>query len=97
MVRLNNGEEFPPSGIHLRRTVKEREAIIGLPFPANRVTFDPIVLPDYDPNIFYIVSTIVFDSCPDRVDLIVPDTSHPNTTFDLGGKIVSVPTFKVRI
>ena len=96
-VRLNNGKDYPPSGIIVRREIEDREAIIGLPFPANRVEYGEVVLPDYDPNIFYIVSTIVFEACPSRKDLIVPDTTHEKTIRDLGGRIISVPTFKVRI
>lgn len=95
-VTLNNGVEYPPSGMVIRREILKRDPIIGAPFPANRVIYGDIVLPDYDEDTYYIVSTIVFDACPDRTDLIVPDTSHEKTIRSLDGRIISVPAFKVR-
>lgn len=89
VVRLNDGREFPPSGILPR---------VGQVFsPAGDdffiCTWGQVVgLPDPEPNKLLIVSAMVQAAVSGRVDLVAPATGHPEARRE-NGHIVSVPGF----
>lgn len=47
-------------------------------------------LPDPAPEVFYVVSLLVQQACPDRADLLRPDTGPQNAVRDASGCIVGV-------
>lgn len=49
-------------------------------------------MPPVAQNTVYIVSTMVFDACPERTDLVVPD-SGPTAIRDERGQIAAVVRF----
>lgn len=50
-------------------------------------------LPNPTDGVYYIVSTIVKNACPNRNDLVVPATAHKDCVRNDKGHIVSVPCF----
>ena len=62
-----------PSGDYVRALTKEQviDVIDGCRIVTNMYG-EVSDLPEYDPNIYYIVSSSVAASCPGRIDLIVP-------------------------
>ena len=76
---------FPASGKLIRLSQKNEIAgdINGI--PTIKVVFgEPKGLPEYNPDIVYIVSAFVKSALPDRVDLVVP--SDP--VRDPNGRII---------
>jgi hypothetical protein len=55
-------------------------------------------LPDPEPNVFLIVSRMVFLACPDRTDLLAPDTlgDADRIEADAGGRKQVVPGLLAR-
>ncbi|MCY4128087.1 MAG: hypothetical protein OXG15_02465 [Gammaproteobacteria bacterium] len=65
------GNEFP-SRASIRTHVLGTTVIDGHPVEINRVAYGDVEgLPDPQRDTFYIVSRIVAEACPDRVDLLV--------------------------
>lgn len=66
--------------------------------PITKTTFGAVEnLPDSEagseiaePKVYYIVSLLVQQACPDRVDLLRPDTGPQNVVRDAAGQIVGV-------
>lgn len=91
VVRLNNGEEFAPSGIVARVSSSYREVNTGM----YRVEFGEIVgLPEPKDGTLYIVSGVVA-SATNRTDVVSPATGHPDA-IRKDGQIYSVPGFIVK-
>ena len=91
VVRLNNGTEFPPSGIVCRVFSAYEETEPGF----FRVKFGEVIgLPDPKPETRYIVSGMILSALPERKDLIAPATGHPDCVRK-EGQIYSVPGFIV--
>ena len=72
-VNIVDGMTIPASGQQIRLAVTTRP---GLPIdgvPTSTTVFgDPVGLPDYQNETFYIVSQLVKSACPGRTDLLVP-------------------------
>lgn len=94
-IRLNNGTEYPPSGICCRV-----EMIHSIPDEHGIMTaeYGPVIdLPDPEPDVIYIVSAIVAIASrrlfpDDKLDLVSPATGHPDC-IRWNGQVVSVPGF----
>ncbi len=94
--------EFPPTGIVPRVSTVESEAASisctldcggGFILDCIQQSLGEVEgLPSASPHIYYIVSRMVFDAAPDRVDLIVPDTGK-GAVRDEQGRIVAVTRF----
>jgi len=65
--------------------------------PLQTVTYQPLVLPDRQPDTWLIVSGYVVRRAhiehPDRTDLICPDTSRGSLVRNSDGKIIAVRKF----
>lgn len=91
IVRLNNGEEFAPSGMVARVSSSYREVNPEM----YRVEFGEIVgLPEPKDGTMYIVSGMVA-SATNRTDVVSPATGHPDV-IRKDGQIYSVPGFIVK-
>ena len=87
-LRLNSGEEFPPSGNIARVTSSYEEISPGI----FRVEYGEVQgLPDPKPGTRYIVSAMVAGAT-DRGDVVVPATGHPEC-IRKDGQVYSVPGF----
>lgn len=53
-------------------------------------------LPEPQPGVLLLVSRMVFDACPNRTDLAVPDTSPGSVIRDEAGRITGVRQLIVR-
>ena len=87
---------FPPSGKVARVSVQRVQAgeINGVPVYANK--FGEVEnLPEPQPNTVYIVSLLVLQACPDRRDLVAPDTSPQGAVRDEQGRIIGVRGFQI--
>jgi hypothetical protein len=90
-INLNNGTEIKTSGISIRVS-----QAFGKP---NNNLIAPVVwgdvkgLPEQKIDTFLIVSGFVKQAVPERTDLVVPATGHPDTIRNAKGHIVSVPCF----
>lgn len=83
---------FPASGKLIR--LSQKNEIVGdiNGIPTIKVVFgEPKGLPEYNPDIVYIVSAFVKSALPDRVDLVVP--SDP--VRDPDGRIIGCRAFGV--
>ena len=88
VIRLNSGEEFPPSGNIARVTSSYEEISPGI----FRVEYGEVQgLPDPKPGTRYIVSAMVAGAT-DRGDVVVPATGHPEC-IRKDGQVYSVPGF----
>lgn len=102
-INLVSGEAewaFPPSG-HVARCAMTRTQTDGLwsggehvadrnVIPVNRVGYGPVEgLPDPSPGTVYLVSSLVAQAVPDRLDVLVPD----DTIRDETGRIVGCRAF----
>lgn len=91
VIRLNSGEEFPPSGNIARVTSSYEEVSPGI----FKVEFGDVTgLPDPKPGTRYIVSAMVAGAT-DRGDVVVPATGHPEC-IRKDGQVFSVPGFIVK-
>ena len=88
VLRLNTGEEFPPSG-----TVARVDAGYSQ-FSSNgvcRVVFGEVTgLPPKQDGVLLVVSGMVAAACCGRDDVVAPATGHP-ATVRVNGQVVSVP------
>ena len=90
-VRLNNGTEYPASGIVARVSATYSDFS---PDGIAEVRFgEPVGLPAPKEDTMYIVSGLLKQACPQRTDLVSPATGHPACRRDEGGRIISVPGF----
>ena len=90
-IALNNGEIFEPSGI-LPRVSQEISEFDGDGIAVQ--SFGEVEgLPEAEPGVVYIVSSLVLSACKDRTDLVAPATNHELTIRNEKGHIVSVPGF----
>ena len=88
VIRLNSGEEFPPSGNIARVTAYYEVIAEGL----FRVKYGEVTgLPDPKPWVQYIVSAMVAGAT-NRMDVVVPATGHPEV-IRKEGQVFSVPGF----
>ena len=91
VIRLNSGEEFPPSGNIARVTSYYEEVSPGI----FRVEFGEVQgLPYPKPGTRYIVSAMVAGAT-NRMDVVVPATGHPEV-IRKDGQVDSVPGFIVK-
>lgn len=74
----------------IRKVITKEETIENIPF-TSYVIEEVADLPIKRPNTFYIVSSMVKNACPNRKDLIVPDTNR--AIRDEKGQIIGVPAF----
>jgi hypothetical protein len=51
-------------------------------------------LPDMEPGVVYIVSSLVFQACPDRHDIVSPDTRPGRCERDAEGRVSRVCQFR---
>lgn len=91
-IKLNDGTEFPPSGVTARIASSYSE------FDADRVAEvvfgEPVGLPEPEEGTLFIVSGLLASALKGvRSDLVSPATGHPAAVRDEGGRIVSVPGF----
>ena len=94
VIRLNDGSEFQPCGVIPRVMEKYSEWEIKDTVPVCKIdTGDVVGLPEEDDITVLIVSSKVFDACPDRKDLITPLTNHP-AAVRKDGQPYSVPGFR---
>lgn len=79
-----------PSGTipRVSSSLETREPIDGIPFSVT-VFGEVTGLPEPEPGVFLVVSQFVLAACPDRLDLVRPDTG-PDCVRDEKGRIVAV-------
>lgn len=66
----------------------------ALPFPTVTHEYgDAVNLPPPVPGTWYIVSAIMLAACPNRMDLLAPDTSPESAIRSPDGKIIAVRRF----
>ena len=93
VVRLNDGREFPPSGIIARIGTSYAEIVDDGGIPFTSVAFGkPVNLPERKEGVLLIVSGVLASACPERDDLIAPCTGHPDCVRK-DGQVYSVPCF----
>ena len=93
VVRLNDGREFPPTGM----VARVREGY-GPPDGDGVMVATPSTVEGLPPcsytDVRYIVSRVVLSAANgQRTDLVAPATSHQDTERNPWGEIVSVPGF----
>jgi hypothetical protein len=92
VIRLNDGREFPPSGVVARVSARYQERRDST-LPMYQVVYGAVTgLPEYQEHARYIVSGMVAAACPDRLDLLIPATGHPYAVR-VDGQVYSVPGF----
>ena len=94
-IRLNDGTEYEPSGV-VARVSAEYMKLAHFHFKATfRVVYGEVTgLPAPQDGVDYIVSGMVAAACPERHDLLVPATGHPEAVRK-DGNVYSVPGFIV--
>jgi len=95
IVRLNDGQSFPPSGQVARLAVEYQPTGDGLTAVA---VFGPIQgLPEPEEGTIYVASALVAQAAANlgRTDVYSPATGHPQAVRNADGQVVSVP-FLVR-
>lgn len=98
VVRLNDGREFPPTGMVVRT-----QETYGPPDQDGVMVATPSALENLPPcsysDVRYIVSRVVLSAVDgDRRDLVAPATGHPETERNAWGEVQSVPGFiQIRI
>jgi hypothetical protein len=94
IVRLNGGTEFQPCGIIPRVAERYSEWTHVDDAPVCTIdTGEVMGLPLEETGVCLIVSSKVFDACPDRKDLLTPLTNHP-AAVRKDGQPYSVPGFR---
>jgi len=83
---------FPPQGEPIRMETEQKETISAGDFPcvANFVTGSN--LPEEKEGVFLLVSSMVLNAFPNRLDLIAPDTG-PTAKRNDKGHIIGVYRF----
>lgn len=87
---------FPPSGNVARCKPGYEEVGVFGGIPLVRSTFGPVEgLPEWEPEAgqIYIVSTVVAQQCPDRADVVSPDTG-PTAIRNDKGQVTAVIRFQ---
>ena len=92
-IRLNDGTEYPPSGV-VARVSAEYKVLNTNPTCYEVVYGEVTGLPAPQDGVDYIVSGMVAAACPERYDLLVPATGHPDAVRK-DGNVYSVPGFIV--
>ena len=93
VVRLNDGTEYPPSGVVARVSAKYK--VISTNPTCYSVVYGEVTgLPAHQDGVGYIVSGMVAAACPERHDLLVPATGHPDAVR-VDDQVYSVPGFIV--
>ena len=88
-INLNDGREFPVSD-HIARVSSSYTEFVN---DMCTVVYGEVVdLPEPQEDTMYIVSAFVLNACPERKDLVIPATGHPDCIRN-EGRIVSVPGF----
>ena len=94
VIRLNDGTEYEPSGVVARVSAEYKELAPSHP-PCYSVVYGEVTgLPAHQDGVDYIVSGMVAAACPERHDLLVPATGHPDAVRK-DGNVYSVPGFIV--
>ena len=90
-----NKTVFEPSGDVPRLETNTQKAgwIDNIPLVRN-VMGEVVGLPDPVDDVVYIVSFLVCQACPDRTDLVAPDTTPESVVRDENGRIVGVKRFQ---
>ncbi|MFQ5506322.1 MAG: hypothetical protein ACE5F1_16255 [Planctomycetota bacterium] len=85
---------IPPSGqvARISCSYEEQEPVEGYRV-FRPVWGEPVGLPAAQDGTYYIVSAIVKAALPERPDLLVPATGHPDARRNKEGQIISVPGF----
>ena len=100
VVKLNDGREYPPSGVVARVATQYTDVFED----ACVVAYGEIQnLPEEgEPNTRYIVSNLVLQAAKEEYltgyrqwvqHLVAPATGHPQAVRDSNGQILSVPCF----
>jgi hypothetical protein len=91
IIRLNDGTEYPPSGVVARVSAGYQKRCGVLPL--YEVMHGEVTgLPECQEQVSFIVSGMVAAACPDRLDLLIPATGHPDAVR-VDGQVYSVPGF----
>ena len=94
IIRLNDGTEYPPSGVVARVSSEYRGLTPSHP-PCYSVVYGEVTgLPELQDGVRYIVSGMVASACKGRHDLLVPATGHL-AAVRRDGQVYSVPGFIV--
>ncbi len=93
-----NGETriFPKSGMSVRCNIpmEDTTPINGVPTKIKQLDKVDTTLPPEQENVLLLVSSMVLDTCPERKDLVSPDTSKGMAIKDKHGKIIAVRGFQ---
>lgn len=82
-------ETIPASGI-VARASEESEAVSGYPFPVFRKKYGSVQgLPEPEPGVFYVVSALTAQACPERNDVLIVN----DTVRDESGRIIGCRSF----
>ena len=89
-------EVFPKSGLSVRCNIpmEPTEEINGVPTKIKRLDLIETTLPAQQEGVLLLVSSMVLDACPERTDLISPDTSKGMAIKNGHGKIIAVRGFQ---
>jgi len=92
IINENTTVTFPPQGEPIRLEQEQKETISVGDFPcvANFVTGSN--LPPEEEGVYLLVSSMVLNAFPHRLDLIAPDTG-PTATRNEKGHIIGVSRF----
>lgn len=89
-----NGEThvIPKSGLSVRCKIpmEKAEDINGIPCEYKRTDMLSTLLPPEQEGVLLLVSSMVLDACPDRKDLIAPNTSKGMAIKNNAGKTIAV-------
>lgn len=86
---------FEPSGDIPRLETNTQKAGWIDNIPVVRNTLGEVVgLPEPVDGVVYIVPFLVCQACPDRTDLVAPDTTPESVVRDSDGRIVGVKRFQ---
>lgn len=77
-----------PPAVRVSTQSTLRDPIDGVPF-SDTVFGEVENLPEPETDVRYIVSGVVIAACPDRLDLVRPDTG-PSAVRDEDGRIIAV-------
>jgi len=99
-IKLNNGKEFPPSGMVTRVSAQfsrlTPQELLNEGIYIYSVEYGEIEgLPEPEEGKLFIVSAMVLEAGRKigRNDLIAPATGHPEAVRNEQGQIISVPGF----
>ena len=93
VIRLNDGTEYPPSGV-VARVSAEYKVLNTNPLCFEVQYGEVTGLPAHQDGVDYIVSGMVRAACPGRGCVLVPATGH-HETVRIDGNVYSVPGFIV--